>query len=1187
MVRLITNKFLVLFFVIALCGFTSLLAPLPGSGLLSGESVSPFLNGNFPVDAPFGTVGLEQAYPNLTFNSGLTWTMHPAADTVFVGQRDGLVSWFVEDETTTNKTTFLDLRPEVGVVWDGGFLGMAMHPDFGKPNAPGRNYFYVYFSTRDGNGGHEPTSPMPQPCISGAVWNGGYNILRRYAVIDGTLTVDQNSGIEMFKTRHYNSTHYGGGLAFGDDGFLYLSTGDQAQHNPAQDISTNLDAAVLRMDVNKDPAKSHAPVYTHPQDPRGPDEVSGVGYWIPNDNPWVGQNVFEEYWSMGHRNPHRMTKDRATGELWIAEIGSSLHEEVNLVAKGENFGWPVYEGYALKERCLTSLYNGMAHNGPLVAFPRSEANAIIGGFVYRGTALPQLYGKYICADYGSGNEIWAVDIQTGQYDVLLNYNQGGSIITFGEDHDGELIVMALGNSRNVYRLAPTNAGLNLPSTLSQTGAFSDLSTLTPAQGVIPYELIESFWSDGAVKKRWMVVPNNGTHNAANEQVKYSENGVWEYPVGSVLIKHFELPIDHTDPSITRRLETRFVVVYEPGEAYWLTYRWRNDGTDADLLTTGLDEPIAISTANGPENQVWHYPSRAECFSCHNENSMGTLGLRTRNLNSDYTYPSTGLTGNQLVSLSAIGILDQTITDGDTPDLLTHARIDDIQSSLEDRARSYLDLNCAYCHQPATGNRAVFDARLSTPLSNQNYFSDLLNESLNIPNEAIVVPFDTAASVLYQRIHTTGFFRMPPIAKNVIDQEGSNLIADWIMNIDTLDAPCPTEHFDIVNVFPYAGGQDQGTATVLDQGETIRVADNGWKALPINYQVTANTVLSFNFRSGIMGEEHSIGMANSLSIVSDRFKLYGTQNSGNADFNTYSGSGQYEQFTIPIGQYISGQMNYLFFVSDKDASPQTSESLFNEVRIFEDTDGDGQCDGSATVTLAPKLFLQGPYMSGQMGDQLRAQGAVPEIEPYSAAYQLIHAGGEKVSTGILGDSNAAKAVDWVLIELRDVNDSAQIVASRPAMLFQDGSVYSSTGGPVELAAAPGAYFVSVRHRNHLGVMTAAPLTLGETTTSLDFTSLSTNLYGSEPTAVEGGVRLLWSGDANADGKLRYTGSDNDRDRILLELGGSIPTNILSGYHDQDVNMDGVLKYTGALNDRDAILLNIGGAVVTNIREEQLP
>ena len=130
-------------------------------------------------------------------------------------------------------------------------------------------------------------------------------------------------------------------------------------------------------------------------------------------------------------------------------------------------------------------------------------------------------------------------------------------------------------------------------------------------------------------------------------------------------------------------------------------------------------------------------------------------------------------------------------------------------------------------------------------------------------------------------------------------------------------------------------------------------------------------------------------------------------------------------------------------------------------------------------------------------------------------------------------------------------------------------------------------MAIRHRNHLGVCTfnTVPITL--TPTVVDFTDGSTPTYGTDAQDNSTGVFTMWSGDGFADGVIKYTGPNNDRDEILVEIGGAVPTNTSSGYLQEDLNLDGTVKYTGVNNDRDLILQNIGGTVPTNTRTEQLP
>ncbi|GGW73964.1 putative repeat protein (TIGR03806 family) [Winogradskyella epiphytica] len=756
-----------------------------GPGLTTAVPVGEFLNSNFP-DLTLSAQPYRPAFPNLTFDSPLTFANVPNSNVLVVGQRNGEIYWFDNDETVTSKNLMADLSDRVGMVWDGGFLGLAIHPEFGTP---GNNYFYTYYTSKDSLGNDLPNSfSTGFGCYREDYW-GGFLYLRRYEVDPVTFDLDVNSELTMIKLRMFSCTHRGGSMDFGNDGFLYLTTGEQSAYMKPQDISTNLDGGVLRIDVNQNPALSHPPIRTLDTG-RFADEISGVGYYIPNDNPFVDPSgsVFEEYYTLGHRNPHRMTKDTETGVFYIGEVGENTHEEINVVKPGKNYGWPMYEGYVTGpgDNC-GDMYNNMPHEGPLVAFPRSEANAIIGGYVYRGTSMPDLYGKYICADYGYGEEIWSVDINTGEYELITSFSPT-DIMSFGEDGNGELYLLSQGDGVFLYRLTQVNESPHdsAPQLLSETGAFQDLETLTPNPGVIPYDLIESFWSDGAEKKRWMVIPNDGTHDTPQEKISFSEDGDWEFPVGSVLIKHFEMLIDESDPSITKRLETRFSIKASTGHFYFLTYKWNEDETDAVLLDSRLEENIQITQTDGStRNQTWTYPGNPDCISCHNPATKGTLGPRTRYLNSEISYPTTGLEANQLVTLSHIGILDETIDDNTVLGYQTYKALDDPNATLDEKARSYLDLNCAYCHRPGgTGERAQFDLRLSNSLVETGLMYAGTNTPIGVPGERIVIAGDADNSILYHRTESVDqSIAMPPIAKNVMDQAGVDLVYEWINQLD--------------------------------------------------------------------------------------------------------------------------------------------------------------------------------------------------------------------------------------------------------------------------------------------------------------------------------------------------------------------------------------------------------------------
>ncbi len=249
-------------------------------------------------------------------------------------------------------------------------------------------------------------------------------------------------------------------------------------------------------------------------------------------------------------------------------------------------------------------------------------------------------------------------------------------------------------------------------------------------------------------------------------------------------------------------------------------------------------------------------------------------------------------------------------------------------------------------------------------------------------------------------------------------------------------------------------------------------------------------------------------------------------------------------------------------------------------------------GAPSLLLRPKVLLEGPFNSGntRMDDGLRSAGFIPLNEPYTAlGVPLLGGGGESTTAAVLAVTGANAIVDWVVVELRSANTPTQIVTSRCALLQSDGDVVDVDGTSALSFDLPAAsYRIAIKHRNHLGVITANGLALSSTVTTVDFSDGSVALFGgNDATKAAGSRRLLYAGDVTGDGQLKYAGQGNDRDPILLALGGLLPINTVSGYFSEDVNLDGVVRYTGPSNDRDIILVNIGGVVPTNVRDASLP
>ena len=246
----------------------------------------------------------------------------------------------------------------------------------------------------------------------------------------------------------------------------------------------------------------------------------------------------------------------------------------------------------------------------------------------------------------------------------------------------------------------------------------------------------------------------------------------------------------------------------------------------------------------------------------------------------------------------------------------------------------------------------------------------------------------------------------------------------------------------------------------------------------------------------------------------------------------------------------------------------------------------------TSMIAAKVILDGPYVQGTglMGDALRSQGLVPVLDPYPAlgftavGPDIAH----RLSPAVLGVTGNDAIVDWVWLELRSTSNAATVVAARAALLQRDGDVVELDGkSPAAMRVASGTYQIAIRHRNHLGVMTAGSYAVGNPATAVDLRSPGVATWGTNARKTVGSSMALWSGDATGDRAIKFTGNGNDRDAVLTAIGGAIPTGVASGYLRTDVNMDGNVRYTGAANDRDPVLVNIGGSSPTIVVTEQLP
>jgi len=761
-------------------------------GLTNRPAIGAFLNGVMPEVAPSisGNWSAVNAFTNLLFTNSVGITFVPdstsGSNQLCVWEREGRIWSFETNPGTTEKKLVLDIHNQCQGWDDSGLLGIAFHPGFAT-----NHFMFVYYTwVKPGTvAGDAYTRPVPN------LPDTYHDRLERYTLDANGIAIPDSVKIFVDLT---NQTvwHHGGGMFFHPkNGFLYWTDGDNSVGDNDQIISKSLYSGVFRIDVDcRGGNISHAP-------PRQPTNGFTANYFIPNDNPFVGQpNVLEEFFCLGLRSPHRMTYDAPSGKIFIGDVGESSREEIDVIQPGEsglNFQWNYREGNLGK---MPAKYIGISR-GPLLDYPHTDGRAVIGGYVYRGQKFARdLGGKYIFGD-NVFRTVWALDeTATPVKKTLLCVMPKGTgpnsgtdytgLSSFGTDADGEIYFCQMssigGRIYTLQRGGPPPPTKIMPKLISQTGVFADLTNLSPANFLIPYAPNSPFWSDGALKTRWFTIPTNTV-------IGFSANGEWTFPAGSVFVKNFDLPVDDTNPKILRRLETRILVRDTNGYVYGASYKWRADNSDADLVTTGITEPIEIMTATGTRTQNWFYPGRQDCLTCHTPASGGVLGLNTRQLNGSFKYAN-GVTGNQLHTLGHLGIFDAAFDDRKIffyPHLVNITNTADAPSV---RVRSYLDANCSMCHQPG-GAGAFFDARFSTPLVKQNLINGPVANQLGIAGAKVIVPGDTNKSILLHRISITGEGQMPPIARNLVDAKAVAIIAQWISSLRTTTAKLPKNWTD--------------------------------------------------------------------------------------------------------------------------------------------------------------------------------------------------------------------------------------------------------------------------------------------------------------------------------------------------------------------------------------------------------
>ena len=753
-------------------------APL---GLDRRPEAKPYLE--FPAKPVFASATrwtTVPAFPNVAFKNPVVMEPEPGTDRLFIGELEGTVSAIASSNPeTTGKTIVLDLTKQTQGGFDSGLLGIAFHPEYGRPGSPNRDFVYIFYSWN------------PQPVMVGrpepetVTWSR----VSRFTMDRATGKLRPDSEQVLIHQRKRIIFHVGGGMFFHpQDGFLYVAVGDEGGQQDslgnAQRIDRNLFAGVLRIDVDQRGGGISHPIRRQPAD------GTTAHYYIPSDNPFVGHpDALEEFYAIGLRSPHRMTYDPVENLAWIGEIGQAAREEIEVLQIGrapQNFQWAVKEGSRKGFKPMPEKPLGIWTDS-VWEYDRTMGRSVIGGYVYRGARHPKLRGKYICGDFANGR-IWALNytradgtvrvtgvdhLATG--DGFRNYHGGtGGITSFGLDHQNELYVLRHGLRTKIERLLETSpVDGNVPLLLSRTGAFADLATLTPSSALVPYDVNVPQWLNGARARRWISVPSG-------QSLGFHATDRWSFPPGTVLVEHIDWLPKPAEPENYRRLETRFLITVPGGSAYGVTYRWRADGTDADLVATDdVSETLETRGEKGERVRVlWVYPSPKDCLQCHTPGAGFVLGVKSRQLHRDFAYAS-GRTDNQLRTWSGLGLLSHAPAARDLARLPALAGLADTTAPAGHRARSYLDANCAHCHG-ATAIHSAWNASFNIPLENQGIINGAVLGHRPDDRHFIVAPGDPVHSELYQRVSENIIGkRMPPLGSDRVDQGFVRVLAVWI------------------------------------------------------------------------------------------------------------------------------------------------------------------------------------------------------------------------------------------------------------------------------------------------------------------------------------------------------------------------------------------------------------------------
>jgi uncharacterized repeat protein (TIGR03806 family) len=662
---------------------------------------------------PGGLLKVEKPFPLLRpiiYPVGMAQAPNDPMHVYTWSHQQGTILRFDKDPTVADYTTVITLP--IAYENEVGLLGVAFDPSYLTNRA-----VYVYYGA-----------------TGGAIGKGYRMVVARlFANSAGDVfTFDR----EILSFDVPSAGHVGGSLAFGKDGNLYLAPGDGGVEPTWAQDPTRLHGKVLRI---------------HPE--------LGAAYTIPPTNPFAVAGGRPEIYALGLRNPYGFSFDSQTGDLWLGDVGEGTNEEIDRIELGGNYGWPIREG----TRCTAPAACGTGLIDPVHEYLHGADLAVVGGRVYRGSAIPWLIGHYVFADYFSGR-IWTLDTDAnGKASAREIANVAEPISSIGVDLDGELYVTMFYGWDIRKLVQNTSVPSTVPTKLSATGCADSVDPRKFTAGQIPYGVRSPFWSDGADKLRALALPDPAV-------MSINSDGDFDLPIGSVLRKDFLFD--------AKRVETRLFMRHADGSWAGYTYAWDDAERDATLVQGGRTQTLRTASGDRP----WVFPSEAQCVQCHTQAAGRTLGLELRQLQDmDQVYARTGRISDQVATLEHIGMFAA------PPAKVTPLEDPNGSGPVDARARSYLHSNCSGCHRPQGPGRGTANYMASVPWSDVHACNaELAEGDLGVTGSKVVVPGRADLSALLLRMRALDVHRMPPIASRAVDTKGTQLMEQWIRGL----GPCP-------------------------------------------------------------------------------------------------------------------------------------------------------------------------------------------------------------------------------------------------------------------------------------------------------------------------------------------------------------------------------------------------------------